>query len=1064
MESLEEVFGEDMEPGRGLELYDEMVMALSSSIYGELERLIAAYGQGAVTGLMPLLVSVLEGLGEASAQARERQEQLELAQEDQQRLLVQFERERDARKHAEERCMEMEDSAEQERRGHQASLASMESQRKHMEMKARGYADQVANLEEQRAALSKELASLAQTHTKMMKSYKELSLQRSLSLEAARQLGQSSPLPFSEKKTLLLDFQNAPSSLESIACPVYPESCSPGGGAAADQTPASPGGYSELASIDCPVQKGSGANGQALQDELELEEGAPEIQDGFSVLEKLSEVDEIINSTPELELMSENLGTSTPQQQQEEESLEEEEDHEMRNTNSLFAEVSVTSPEFIADVDEGADLQGIGNSLEVLMSKNTELRNMQTDIDAARKSLIARVEELTAEREDLRQEVVALNQSLSRGQSKIRESEQELQRTRQELEEAKNQCRESSEVDTQRRRFTRAEMARVLMERNQYKERLMELQEAVRRTEMLRVSREVQNAQLRKSSFWKLFDRLFSSEAGERFSDSPSHMHTPHSNPAMAYLNPTGSGTRLNPFLSQDTSQTDGDVTAVSARQQKREQYRQIRTHIWSKHGREQLHGWSYPLALAGKGGHGETSGAEGSSCVVPVLVQLRLLDQKDPSTKLWCATGMCSTDPKRNVVRQPEPSPSLVWICSRTHSVSEVMVIDASRSNHVVDQFVIPNAHVLCLSSVPGYRLDVVEAGQEAVATTDPGTKVQEATSSRLMTVWIGTQEGRLNIHSAVSNWRKCMQTVQLKDAIHSLVHTTDRVIAALGDGTLAVFHCNASRQWDLDTPRVVELGRPPQSIRCVVAVRDKVWCGYRNRIYVVDPRMAKIEKWFEATSHPERQVRYMAAAGDGVWASVRLDSTLRLFHAQTGQILQELQLEPYMHRMLGCNTFGVSFAQVSALAALCNRLWIGTVAGTVISIPFSAGFSSHSSFSLAPSSTWNDPGLAALVVPSCDMDFAQICFHGHRDSVKFFAAVPGCINPGLLEMREAAEPSSYTPGTVLVMSGGEGYINLRIGDDTGDTDEGFGDLLLTNPRHRRAERSHLIVWQVQT
>ena len=37
-----------------------------------------------------------------------------------------------------------------------------------------------------------------------------------------------------------------------------------------------------------------------------------------------------------------------------------------------------------------------------------------------------------------------------------------------------------------RKRFSRVEMARVLMERNQYKERLMELQEAVRWTEMIR--------------------------------------------------------------------------------------------------------------------------------------------------------------------------------------------------------------------------------------------------------------------------------------------------------------------------------------------------------------------------------------------------------------------------------------------------------------------------------------------------------------------------------------------------------------------------------------------------
>ena len=42
---------------------------------------------------------------------------------------------------------------------------------------------------------------------------------------------------------------------------------------------------------------------------------------------------------------------------------------------------------------------------------------------------------------------------------------------------------------SQRKRFTRAEMARVLMERSQYKEKLMDLQEAVRWTEMMRASK-----------------------------------------------------------------------------------------------------------------------------------------------------------------------------------------------------------------------------------------------------------------------------------------------------------------------------------------------------------------------------------------------------------------------------------------------------------------------------------------------------------------------------------------------------------------------------------------------
>lgn len=62
----------------------------------------------------------------------------------------------------------------------------------------------------------------------------------------------------------------------------------------------------------------------------------------------------------------------------------------------------------------------------------------------------------------------------------------------------------------QRKRFTRVEMAVVLMERNQYKERLMELQEAVRLTEILRATRTVDNLDKKsKQSIWKYFSNLF---------------------------------------------------------------------------------------------------------------------------------------------------------------------------------------------------------------------------------------------------------------------------------------------------------------------------------------------------------------------------------------------------------------------------------------------------------------------------------------------------------------------------------------------------------------------------
>jgi hypothetical protein len=43
------------------------------------------------------------------------------------------------------------------------------------------------------------------------------------------------------------------------------------------------------------------------------------------------------------------------------------------------------------------------------------------------------------------------------------------------------------------------------------------------------------------------------------------------------------------------------------------------------------------------------------------------------------------------------------------------------------------------------------------------------------------------------------------------------------------------------------------------------------------------------------------MAWLGEGVWVSIRLDSTLRLYHAYTYQHLQDVDIDPYVSKMLG-------------------------------------------------------------------------------------------------------------------------------------------------------------------
>ena len=100
--------------------------------------------------------------------------------------------------------------------------------------------------------------------------------------------------------------------------------------------------------------------------------------------------------------------------------------------------------------------------------------------------------------------------------------EDELKKVKEEAEKAAAKSKdgegaEESEIPlAQRKRFTRVEMARVLMERNQYKERFMELQEAVRWTEMIRASKPegigggaADSGKKNQKGIWKLYVHIF---------------------------------------------------------------------------------------------------------------------------------------------------------------------------------------------------------------------------------------------------------------------------------------------------------------------------------------------------------------------------------------------------------------------------------------------------------------------------------------------------------------------------------------------------------------------------
>ncbi|XP_051023932.1 C-Jun-amino-terminal kinase-interacting protein 3 isoform X11 [Acomys russatus] len=1274
----------------------ERVSGLAGSIYREFERLIHCYDEEVVKELMPLVVNVLENLDSVLSENQEHEVELELLREDNEQLLTQYEREKALRKQAEEKFIEFEDALEQEKKELQIQVEHYEFQTRQLELKAKNYADQISRLEERESEMKKEYNALHQRHTEMIQTYVEhIERSKMQQVGSSGQTESSLPGRRKERPTSLNVFP-----LADGMCPN--DEMSESGQSSAAATPSTTGTKSNTPTSSVPSAAVTPLNEslQPLGDygsvtknnkrarekrnsrnmEVQVTQEMRNVSIGMGSSDEWSDVQDIIDSTPELDVCPEtrlDRTGSSPTQGIVNKAFG-------INTDSLYHELSTAGSEVIGDVDEGADLLGefsvrddffgMGKEVGNLLLENSQLLETKNALNVVKNDLIAKVDQLSGEQEVLKGELEAAKQAKVKLENRIKELEEELKRVKSEAAIARREPREevedvssllSTELDkipmAQRRRFTRVEMARVLMERNQYKERLMELQEAVRWTEMIRASREHPSVQeKKKSTIWQFFSRLFSSSS----SPPPAKRSYPSVN--IHYKSPTTAGfsQRRSHAMCQISAGSrpleffpDDDCTSSARREQKREQYRQVREHVRNDDGRLQACGWSLPAKykqLSPNGGQEDTRMKN-----VPVPVYCRPLVEKDPTMKLWCAAGVnlsgwkpneedSSNGPKpapgrdpltcdREVEGEPKsshPSPekkkakeapeadatsSRVWILTSTLATSKVVIIDANQPGTVVDQFTVCNAHVLCISSIPAANdsdyppgemfLDsdvnpedsgvdgvlagitlvgcatrcnvprsncssrgdtpVLDKGQGDVAATangkvnpsqsteeateatevpDPGPSEPEATtvrpgpltehvftdpaptpptstqcasangpepdgstvqpqvepngepsaatSSAAPTMWLGAQNGWLYVHSAVANWKKCLHSIKLKDSVLSLVHVKGRVLVALADGTLAIFHRGEDGQWDLSNYHLMDLGHPHHSIRCMAVVDDRVWCGYKNKVHVIQPKTMQIEKSFDAHPRRESQVRQLAWIGDGVWVSIRLDSTLRLYHAHTHQHLQDVDIEPYVSKMLGTGKLGFSFVRITALLIAGNRLWVGTGNGVVISIPLTETVVLHRGQLLGlranktspTSGEGTRPGgiihvygddnsdkAASSFIPYCSMAQAQLCFHGHRDAVKFFVSVPGnvlaTLNGSVLDSpsegpgpaASAADAEGQKLKNALVLSGGEGYIDFRIGDGEDDeTEESAGEVNQATTRLSKAERSHIIVWQV--
>lgn len=133
--------------------------------------MIQRYDEDVVKTLMPLLVNVLECLDSAYQQNQEQDVELELLREDNEQLVTQYEREKGARKQAEQKLLDTEDLAEAENKELASRLESLESIVRMLELKHKNSLEHASRLEEREGELKKEYNKLHERYTELFKTH-----------------------------------------------------------------------------------------------------------------------------------------------------------------------------------------------------------------------------------------------------------------------------------------------------------------------------------------------------------------------------------------------------------------------------------------------------------------------------------------------------------------------------------------------------------------------------------------------------------------------------------------------------------------------------------------------------------------------------------------------------------------------------------------------------------------------------------------------------------------------------------------------------------------------------
>ncbi|XP_025072592.1 rho guanine nucleotide exchange factor 10-like protein isoform X3 [Alligator sinensis] len=235
--------------------------------------------------------------------------------------------------------------------------------------------------------------------------------------------------------------------------------------------------------------------------------------------------------------------------------------------------------------------------------------------------------------------------------------------------------------------------------------------------------------------------------------------------------------------------------------------------------------------------------------------------------------------------------------------------------------------SQVLCMEYIP----EKSGEEQEQEKTEDSRATAEQA-SALHPTICLGLQDGSITVYGSVDTGTQCLLTCKSpgRQPVLCLKHSPDYLFAGLQNGIVAAYARTSGGLWDLEAkPTCLQVGTGP--VRVLLTLDDTLWASCANQVTVLDAASLKAQDTFEAHPDKEASVTHMIKAGSGVWMAFSSGSSIRLFHTETLEHLQEINIATRTTFVLP----GQKNVRVTSLLICQGLLWVGTDQGIIVLLP---------------------------------------------------------------------------------------------------------------------------------